>query len=296
MPSLTDLNALFWGLVGPWLFLARATSYLPSTILRTLRSADARTLLSPSRLQDAWFSAFWSFMGPQIREGNGERMVALLEGRMSAGHVLPDAVHAPVSGVVLEIGPGSGYWVNVFSSSSSPDKQTPASLPPKIADGVKRVYGVEPNVEVHPALRQRVREAGLEETYEIVPAGIESLSDPAAWGGKIEKGSVDSIVSILCLCSIPEPEKNIPELYSYLKKGGRWYLYEHVQVSRNWPLRLYQRIVNLAWPRVLNGCQLCRDTGKTLRSAGPWGNIDLAQPPAEPWFQIVPHIVGTLTK
>lgn len=238
MPSLTELNALFWGLVGPWLFLARAFSYLPGTVLRALRTGDLRTLLSPSRLQDAWFSAFWSFMGPQIREGNGPRMVALLEGRMAAGHVVDEPVHQPVGGVVLEIGPASGLWVNVFSSN---DKPGPASLGGKTADGVRRVYGVEPNLEVHPALRQRVREAGLEDTYEIVPAGIESLSDPTAWDGKIEKGSVDSIVSILCLCSIPEPEKNIPELYSYLKKGGRWYLYEHVQVSRNWPLRFYQR-------------------------------------------------------
>lgn len=37
----------------------------------------------------------------------------------------------------------------------------------------------------------------------------------------IGKESVDCIVSILCLCSIPEPEKNITKLYELLKKGGR---------------------------------------------------------------------------
>ncbi|KAK1993629.1 methyltransferase domain-containing protein [Colletotrichum falcatum] len=281
MPTLSEISQLFWGLVGPWTFMSYSFYYLPPTILGLIRSGDFATLLSPSRLQDVWFSAFWAWWGPRIRAGNSDRMVALLEGRVTGGSAVEDPVHPPVGGVVLEIGPGSGLWGGVRR---------------RVAEGVSKVYGVEPNADVHPALRKRVQEAGLEGRYEIVPTGIESLSDPSAWGGKIEKGSVDCIVSILCLCSIPAPEKNIPELYSYLKKGGRWYLYEHVKATHSWPIRLYQRFVNLVWPRALNGCQLCRDTGKTLRSAGPWAGIDVARPPAEPWYQIVPHIFGTFTK
>ncbi|TDZ71676.1 Methyltransferase-like protein 7B [Colletotrichum trifolii] len=308
MPSAAALSELFWCLVGPWMFLYTVATYLPSTVLRLAREGNLASLLSLSRLQGAWFNAFWSFWGPQIRTGRHGHVSALLEGRVSAGHVVETPVHPPVGGVVLEIGPGAGYWVNLFSSSSSKHSATapaPAAGSPgsgagglrrRVAEGVTRVYGVEPNADAHPALRQSVKEAGLEGVYEIVPAGIESLSDPSVWDGKIEKGSVDCIFSILCLCSIPEPERNIQELYSYLKKGGRWYLYEHVEVSRSLPIRLYQRFVNLFWPRALNGCQLCRNTGQTLQSAGPWSKVDMAQPPEEPWCQVVPHIFGTLTK
>ncbi|KAK1572766.1 methyltransferase domain-containing protein [Colletotrichum navitas] len=296
MLTLSEISEVFWGLVGPWIFLSKSFYYLPPTILGLIRSADFATLLSPSRLQDVWFSAFWAWWGPRIRAGNSDRMVALLEGRVTGGSTVEDPVHPPVSGVVLEIGPGSGLWVSLFSKGGKKSEASQGAVRRRIAEGVSKVYGVEPNTDVHPVLRERVLEAGLDGTYEIVPTGIESLSDPTAWNGKIEKGSVDCIVSILCLCSIPEPEKNIPELYSYLKKGGRWYLYEHVKATHSWPIRLYQRFVNLVWPRALNGCQLCRDTGKTLRSAGPWADIDVSQPPIEPWYQIVPHIFGTFTK
>ncbi|WYZ41308.1 hypothetical protein EsH8_V_000203 [Colletotrichum jinshuiense] len=299
MPSLAQTTELFWGIVGPWMYLSNAFYYLPGTILRLVRAGDVRTLLSPSRLKDAWFSAFWGWAGPRIRVGQGDRVVALFEGRVTRGQAVEDPVHPPVSGVVLEIGPGTGLWVNIFSKGSKADAAADAKqgvVRRRVAEGVTKVYGVEPNTGAHPALRKRVQDAGLEGTYEIVPAGIESLSNPAVWDGKIEKGSVDCIVSILCLCSIPEPEKNIAELYSYLKKGGRWYLYEHVEVSNSWPIWLYQRFVNLVWPQALNGCQLCRNTGKTLKSAGPWENIDIVQPVWEPWFQVVPHIFGTLTK
>ncbi|TKW54282.1 hypothetical protein CTA1_6450 [Colletotrichum tanaceti] len=372
MLTLAEVSEVVSGLIDPWVFLAHAFYYLPGTVLRLLRAADFATLASPSRLRDAWFSAFWGWAGPNIREGNSDRVVALLEGRVARGDVVVgvgvgvgDPVHPPVGSVVLEIGPGSGLWVDLFSKrgekpdasrsvgggsgssssgssssggsssggsssggsssggSSSSGSGSSGGVRRRVAEGVTKVYGVEPNTEVHPALKKRVHDAGLEGTYEIVPVGIESLSDPTAWGGKIDKGSVDCIVSVLCLCSIPEPERNIRELYSYLKKGGRWYLYEHVKATGSWPIRLYQRrrtltqvhpkrgasgshnyqlltpaagVVNLVWPRALNGCQLCRNTEKTLRSAGPWHDIDVVQPPSEPWFQVVPHIFGTLTK
>jgi SAM-dependent methyltransferase len=111
----------------------------------------------------------------------------------------------------------------------------------KGGNGLTRVYGIEPNPQSAAALRQRVKEVGLEGVYEVVPVGIESINDPTAWDGRIEPGTVDSIVTILCLCSIPEPEKNIKLLYESLKKGGRWYAYEHVQVEQGgFLLRAYQ--------------------------------------------------------
>ena len=95
---------------------------------------------------------------------------------------------------------------------------------------------MEPNTQSHSGLRQRALAAGLEGVYKILPVGIEDIAKETI----VEKGSVDAIVSLLCLCSIPEPEKNIRELYSYLKPGGRWYVYEHVKSKGYRPMQIYQ--------------------------------------------------------
>jgi ubiquinone/menaquinone biosynthesis C-methylase UbiE len=248
-PLLSQINEAFWLLLDPWIFMSFSLYYLPGTILRLIREGDYRSLTSWKHFQPAWFGAFWSWAGPQVRQTGERRVLPLLDGRVHAGAVTESAMHTPVGGVVIEVGAGSGMWVSVFKDR---DKETSGSGT-GVAEGagevarrrggpgkVTKVYGVEPNKDVHAELYQRVRDAGLEDTYEVVPVGIESLGDATKWHGKIEKESVDCIVSILCLCSIPDPEKNIKELYGYLKKGGRWYVYEHVQVHDNLPMKLYQ--------------------------------------------------------
>jgi hypothetical protein len=41
---------------------------------------------------------------------------------------------------------------------------------------------------------------------------------------------------------------------------------------------------------------MCRDTGKFLREAGAWSEIDLCQLEGELWQFTMPHIIGVLTK
>jgi hypothetical protein len=47
---------------------------------------------------------------------------------------------------------------------------------------------------------------------------------------------------------------------------------------------------------MLGGCRLCRNTEKTLSHVAMWDKIDLAQPPAESSWNLVPHTVGILRK
>jgi SAM-dependent methyltransferase len=47
----------------------------------------------------------------------------------------------------------------------------------------------------------------------------------------VQRGSVDTIVTVQCLCSIPGPERVIRDLYPLLKPGGRWIVYEHVRTK-----------------------------------------------------------------
>ena len=205
--------------------------------------------MSWDTIQSAWFSKFWAWAGPRIREGNGPRITALLEGRVTGAEVVDEVVGEPISGVVLDIGPGLGYWVDLYARTDVPISTQDGNIRKRDGKGkgITKVYGVEPNAQSHPGLRQRAKAAGLDGVYEILPVGIEHIAKETV----VKKGSVDAIVTLLCLCSIPEPEKNIKELHSYLRPGGRWYLYEHVRVKGYWPMQLYQSMWN---DLLANGC------------------------------------------
>jgi SAM-dependent methyltransferase len=237
MARISELIAIFWSLAGPWQYMFITLHYFPGTFWRLLQARDFRTILSWNRLQCAWFGAFWAFAEPRIRERNGPRITALLNGRVTQARIVETPVMPAINGIVLDIGPGSGCWVDLYA-------EVKASAGNGAAE-IDKIYGVEPSIDTHVHLSKRVQEAGLEDVYEILPVGIQALSTANGKGSHyknqtIKKGSVDCIVSLLCLCSVPEPEKNIAELYGYLKKGGRWYLLEHVQVHGSWPMRLYQ--------------------------------------------------------
>ncbi|KAH6697206.1 methyltransferase domain-containing protein [Plectosphaerella plurivora] len=297
------LSDAFWGLLDPWLFMSFSLYYLPGTILSLLQTHDWAILLSPSRLQSVWFSRFWAWAGPGVRQTAEKRVLPLLEGRVLGGRVQALPVVAPVGGVVIEVGPGTGMWVDIFSKvdSSASASGTRKDEPSRRKGGsrpndVTKVYGVEPNAGSHAELRRRADAAGLADVYEIVPVGIESIADSGRWDGRIEDGSVDCIVSVLCLCGIPDQEANLKALYRSLKKGGRFYVYEHVKVRGNFLVGIYQRIINLVWPTIIGGCELCRDTETALRRAGPWERVDLVQPLDEPWYHTLPHIYGVLVK
>lgn len=107
-------------LLEPWQFMGLALSFLPATILSLLRDFDLGTLLSWPRLQAAWFGRFWAHVGPMVRLNADKNVVPLVQGRVTHGVVPSTAANddsnppplPPVSGTVLEIGPGSGMWTS----------------------------------------------------------------------------------------------------------------------------------------------------------------------------------------
>lgn len=243
-----SLQAQSWG--HPWIFMGISLSFLPSTLLRLVRDGRIADLTSWHRLRAAWFADFWATVGPRVRERCEPLVVPLLRGRVRAGAVLPDddddsEAAPPLSGTVLEIGPGTGMWVSLFTPEklAGPDEDlrdpdgAARRRRPSPPPAVTRVLGIEPNASVHAELRARVDAAGLAAVYEVVPVGIEDLERT----GRVPLESVDCVVAILCLCGIPDPQRNIRHLYRYLKPGGRMYVYEHVRIRRTqWLLALYQ--------------------------------------------------------
>ena len=122
---------------------------------------------------------------------------------------LPTLV-SEASGIVLELGPGMG-----------------SQLPRYDASKITKIYGVEPNVDLHKSLRENIKTSGLIDVYEIVPCGIEDVVELKKHG--IALGSIDTILSVQVLCSVPDPNEILRRLYALLKPGGQLIVYEHVK-------------------------------------------------------------------
>ncbi|KYK60496.1 phospholipid methyltransferase [Drechmeria coniospora] len=301
--SFAALKDVIVHLLEPWILMSISFRHIPQTISSIVSSGDLWKLFSYNAFTEALFGHFWVTVGPEVKELGEEYVIPLLEGRLADGKIHDRVVDSAVHGTIVEVGAGTGMWADVFAriaagaDADSSTDGTARKRKPTGPSSITKIYGVEPNAQCAELLKERVREVGLTDLYEVVPVGIESLSDPNAWSGQIQPGSVDCIVTVMCLCSIPEPEKNIQHLYKLLKPGGHWYVYEHVKTTRGGPLlALYQRLVSIPWRLFLGSCRICRDTKTSLVTAGPWRKVDLTHLPSEPPYEVLPHVLGTLTK
>lgn len=237
-------------LVQPLYFLYLSLSFLPQTFQTIISSRDFTPLASWSAFKDLWFSIFWSWFGPQSAE-NGIKDVTPL-------------IRDHCRGVVLDVGPGAGNWLNLFSEVVQQGKVT-------------RIYGVEPNWGHHVALQRRVKEAGLEGVYQVLEAkagDLRTMKGIGASGQGLGPESVDTICTLQVLCSVPQPEVLIHELESYLRSGGRWIVYEHVKTRfRGYLVEYWQNLLNLVWPQCFNGCNIDRDTIEWITREAEWKEI-----------------------
>jgi SAM-dependent methyltransferase len=272
-------------LLAPLLLLSYSASDIPITIFRLLTSSPSK-LLSWASFQHAWFGYFWSWFSNLPRP----QLIAILS----------PLVRSHASGIVLDIGPGSGQWVSLYSST---------------AHKITKIYGVEPNIEHHAALRRKVEEAGLKGIYEILPVGAQDLASVG-----LEEESVDTIVTLQTLCSCPGPQDVIKSLYPYLKKGGTWVVFEHVKTKYSndfvgyWQRKYnciqaylssllffadscpFLAFVNLIWPTFFGDCDITRPTDDWLRAVGDWQEVSLRAAEGEGPYDTLPHSLGTLIK
>ena len=259
----------------PLLFISWSLAFLPATFLAIFRSRNFSRLLSWSSFKDLWFSIFWAWFGPQSAE-NGIKDVSPL-------------LRDHCRGVVLDIGPGAGNWLSLFSEVVQQGKVT-------------RIYGVEPNREHHEALRRRVKEAGLDGVYQVLEAkagDLRTMKGIGPNGQGLGPESVDTICTLQVLCSVPQPEVLIHELESYLKSGGRWIVYEHVKTRfRGYLVEYWQNILNIVWPQCFNGCNLNRDTVSWITREAEWTEIKIGDRigAENRRYEAVPGIQGYFVK
>ncbi|MCJ1336842.1 hypothetical protein MMC09_002120 [Bachmanniomyces sp. S44760] len=189
---------------------------------------------------------------------------------------------AVAHGVVVDLGPGTGETMHHLTAN---------------ADKIDHIYGVEPCLELHPLLLQNARAAGFAAKFTIVQSGTQNCRSALAKYG-LDTGSVDTIVSIKSLCSVPGDHTLVlNDLYELLKpNGGMMLVMEHVRNREDAVTAIYQRLLNIVWPSLLGNCSLRRDTGRMLLDMGRWQTVELVDRDGrQPWSSI-PFVKGKLVK
>lgn len=137
-------------------------------------------------------------------------------------------------GRVLEVGCGTGQMLTMYPGSVE-------------------LFGLDPNPDSLVRARRRAPQAGL------LRASAEHLPFPDAW--------LDTVVSGLVFCSVPDPARGLAEIHRVLKPDGQLLMLEHVHARRRagrWLLNTLQP----PWTLITGGCHPNRDTEKRVEDAG----------------------------
>jgi ubiquinone/menaquinone biosynthesis C-methylase UbiE len=172
---------------------------------------------------------------------------------------------APLSGAVVEIGPGAG-----------------ANFP-YYARGIRWI-GIEPNPFMRVYLEQAARQSGIDA----------DLRDGSADHLDFADGSVDVVVSTLVFCSIGDVNAALGEIRRVLKPGGRFIFIEHVAAASETSTRRWQDRLAGFWGMLADGCQPNRETWRAIETAG-FSEVQLEHFRV-PLPIIGPHIAGVAIK
>lgn len=187
-------------------------------------------------------------------------------------------------------------------------------MPLLTAPAITALYGAEPCKGLHGELRAKATAEGISPKYHILPTGVAAAELlPAlrktgtgvvdAYDSDPRAGVFDTILCVRVLCSVPEMERTVGELYGLLKPGGRLLVTEHVinpwrKAKGSILGRLAQIVYHaLGWRWYVGDCCMNRDTEKLLRAAadvdGGWESVELES--SFEWSPL-PYISGTLIK
>lgn len=198
------------------------------------------------------------------------------------------------SGVVLELGPGSGEQVQHFATAKK----------------ATTIYGAEPCVPLHPDLQANAVRYGLRDKYRIVTAGAEkeTLIPGLAKAGLLtdkspRSGIFDTVVCVRVLCSVQDLRETTAAIYTLLKPGGKLIVVEHTVNPWNTPqgsyiARMMQTAYSLlGWTFFVGNCHLRRDIRQAIIDSastdGGWGRVDLK---THFGWAVLPYVAGTVTK
>lgn len=147
-----------------------------------------------------------------------------------------------LSGVVVEVGPGSGSMFAHYPGE------------------VTRVLAVEPE----PYLREVATHTAADVAAPVEVVGGDAANIP------LGDGEADAVVCSLVLCSVPDQRAALDEFARVLRPGGELRYFEHVaEPAGTWPRRLQEGVDRSGlWARFGGGCHVARSTGEAIRAAG----------------------------
>ena len=148
-------------------------------------------------------------------------------------------VTAGLSGEVLEVGFGSGLNMPYY--------------PP----AVQRVRAVDPSAVARKLAAERVAASTVPVEY----IGVDAQALP------LEDASVDHVVSVLTLCTIPAVDRALAEIRRVLRPAGAFHFMEHGLSPQETVARWQHRLTPLQ-RRVFGGCHLNRPIDRLVADAG----------------------------
>jgi SAM-dependent methyltransferase len=122
---------------------------------------------------------------------------------------------------------------------------------------VELVYAVEPAATARRLAEERIAESPVH--VEHVALRGESIP--------LDNSSCDGALSTFTLCTIPEVEVALAEVWRVLVPGGRFHFLEH-GLSPDGPIAGWQHRLEPFQKRLADGCHLTRDPTELVRGAG----------------------------
>jgi ubiquinone/menaquinone biosynthesis C-methylase UbiE len=195
-----------------------------------------------------------------------DRCGARLEER--GGRELRGELLAGLSGRVLEVGAGTGLNFPHY--------------PPQ----VREVVAVEPE----PYLRRRAAQAAAAAPVPVQVTDGTAAELPAA------DGQFDAVVFSGLLCSVSNVPAALVEFRRVLRPDGELRFWEHVR-SRDPMFAWFQQLADLAWPHLMGGCHVQRQTQAAI---GQVFTIEACRgfrfPPSALLSPAAPRILGVARK
>jgi|TARA_B110000444_G_scaffold252417_1_gene281720 ubiquinone/menaquinone biosynthesis C-methylase UbiE len=144
------------------------------------------------------------------------------------------------SGVVLEVGIGSGLNIPFYNNSN-----------------VSKVIGLDPSEELN-ELAKKVADS-YNMSIDFLISGAEAIALP--------DNSVDTILITYTLCTISSLNEATLEMKRVLKPGGKLIFCEH-GIAPDINILKWQNRINPLWGKLFGGCNINRDIPKIITSAG----------------------------
>lgn len=158
---------------------------------------------------------------------------------------------------------------------------------------------LEPNILMHPAIRASAAAAGFTEsdgTLLILACGAEDTTAIQQLTSLGQPHAIDTIISVLTLCTIPRPEASLKALVrDVLKRGGVFLFYEHV-LSPRVDVARAQRFWTPFWKVFFDGCRLDRPTHLWVERMDGWADKEVWGKEGEDEENVWWHRLGKFVK